>query len=208
MLQATRSLALGLAVVGLFPSCSDADNAALNVGSSPQTSLATTTSLPVSQIDSAPSTEEETAPLPSAEDLVKADFLAAIAARRQCGIDPANCNYEAVAIPGSPMDELTRSTMSDRIKANIRAVEGRGDTQIRVESVSLTGNLASVTACAYDTVVLFDVADPANPSDDIVFNDTVESARVKWELRELAGRWLIVADHRLGVLTGGDLCAF
>jgi hypothetical protein len=208
MLQAMRSLALVLAVAGLFSSCSDADNAALSFGSSPPTALATTTSLPTSQIDSAPISEGEAASPRSAEDSVTADFLAAMAARRQCGIDPANCNYEAVAIPGSRMDELTRSTMSDRIKANIRAVEGRGDTLIRVEGVSLTENSASVTACAYDTVVLFDVADPADPSDDIVFNDTVESARVKWELHKLAGRWLIVTDSRLGVLTGGDLCAF
>ena len=79
---------------------------------------------------------------------------------------------------------------------------------MRVEDVSIAGQVAYVTACAFDTVVLFDVSDPTNPDDDIVFNDTTESARVKWELHRSGDRWLIFSDVRLEVLTGGDLCAF
>ena len=60
----------------------------------------------------------------------------------------------------------------------------------------------------YDTVVIFDVADPTNSADNIIFNDEKGSYRVRWELHLEGGRWLIASGETLDKLSGGDLCGF
>lgn len=144
----------------------------------------------------------------SAEDKVKADFNVAVAARTACSYDPSSCDYAAIAIPGSPKDVETRQVMQMRLSHNLRAIEGNGDVKIRIEDVTFEGESAFVTICAFDTVVIFDIADPSNPSDDIIYNDLQNSSRVRWEMRQRDGRWLFYASETLESLPGGDMCGF
>ena len=98
--------------------------------------------------------------------------------------------------------------MKTRIENNLRAIKGSGAVQIRIEDVSISDSSAFVTICAFDTVVIFDVADPTNPADDIIYNDAKESYRVRWELRLLENRWLLFDNVGLEDLKDGDLCGF
>ena len=111
-------------------------------------------------------------------------------------------------IPSSPMDTASREKFTNYVKSNLRAVEGFGHVQFRIEGTRLASESAFVTTCTYDTLVIFDVADPANPADDIVYNDGKASFRARWELRQQAGKWLIFTGETLDKLSGGDLCEF
>ena len=98
--------------------------------------------------------------------------------------------------------------MKTRLDNNLRAVEGNGDVEIRIEDVNISGDAAFVTICAFDTVVIFDIGDPTNSADDIIYNDAKESYRVRWELRQLDDRWLLFDNVGLEDLKDGDLCGF
>ena len=147
------------------------------------------------------------APL-SKEDQVKADFETARLARAQCTFDPTTCDYAAIAIPGSPMDVHNRHVVAERTSQNVRGKPGAGDVLVRVESVGFEGGSAYVTVCTYDRAVLFDIADPLNPDDDIVINDNKDSYRVRWELRRSNDAWLLYTNKSIDQLHGGDLCEF
>ena len=152
-------------------------------------------------------TSISTAPA-TVEARVEADYLAAQAARQQCFYNPTACDYGGFAIPSSPMDTASREKFTNYVKSNLRAVEGFGHVQFRIEGTRLASESAFVTTCTYDTLVIFDVADPANPADDIVYNDGKASFRARWELRQQAGKWLIFTGETLDKLSGGDLCEF
>ena len=139
---------------------------------------------------------------------MRADYETARHARQACAYDPAGCDFAAVALPNSPMDAQTRDLMQTRIDANLRAVDGHGEVKVRVESINVEGDRSFLTMCGYDTVVIYDVADPANPADDIVFNDQSASFRVRWELRLDDGRWRIFAGETVDQKFDADLCGF
>ncbi len=80
--------------------------------------------------------------------------------------------------------------------------------QVRVEQVTLAGDAAFVTDCANDTIVIFDVVDPANPADDIVFRGEQISYRVTWTLARIDGRWLVASGETIDQRVDGDLCGF
>ena len=144
----------------------------------------------------------------SAEDKVKADYQAARLAREHCTYDPYTCDYASIAIPGSPMDVQTHEVVKMRTDNNLRAVEGHGGVQLRIDSVGFEGDSAFVSICVYDTVVIFDIADPTNPNDDIIYNEEKNSYRVRWELRDQNGRWLLYDAEQLEEMKDGDICAF
>ncbi len=144
----------------------------------------------------------------SAEDRVRQDFEMARATRERCGFDPATCQYESVALAGSPIDLSTRALMAFRLEYNLRSVEGRGAALLRVDKVSVEGESAFVSVCLYDPVVVYDIADPTNPSDDIIYNEERNSYETRWEMRQSAGRWLLFERRDLRSLKGGDLCGF
>lgn len=171
----------------------------------PVTTAAPTTVAATAATDPPPTEVATTAPT-SKEDQVRADFETARLARAQCTFDPASCDYASIAIPGSPMDVQTRDVVAQRSEDNIRSKPGFGDARVTLESVAFEGASAFLSICVYDTVVLFDIQDPSNPSDDIVVNDSQDSYRVRWEMREQAGRWLMFEGTSQQHLTGGDLC--
>jgi hypothetical protein len=144
----------------------------------------------------------------SEEDRVRHDFEMARVTRERCGFDPAACQYEYVAVVGSPFDLSTRALMAFRLEYSLRSVEGRGAALLRIDKVSLEREAAFVTVCLYDPVVVYDIADPTNPSDDIIYNEEKNSYETRWEMRQSAGRWLLFERRDLRSLKGGDLCGF
>lgn len=215
MLRANRLLVVIVAGASLIAACSDSKGSALNLATSQASTSAprTTTATAATTTDAPESTTTTTGPtastpLPSEEEQVKADYLRAFAARKQCNFDPEGCEYGAIAIPGSPTDKYTRATMKTRVDDHLYAREGNGDAVVRVETASVSGDTATVATCYLDTLILFDVADPTDTTDDIVFNEVKESARVRWNLRRLNGSWLLYDGVDLEALTGGDLCGF
>ena len=106
------------------------------------------------------------------------------------------------------MDTATRDLMKFRLDNNLRAVHGNGDAQYRIEEVRLDGASAFVTTCLYDTVVIFDIADPANPTDDIIYNEEKNSYEIRWEMRQVGDHWYLFERVDLRSLKDGDLCAF
>ena len=170
-------------------------------------------SQPVDETNAGPSIASAPAvtsgvPAPSAEDHVRADFLAAMAARKKCDFKPAACDFAAVSTLGSEMDLITRQTMTMYTDYNLRAVAGRGDVFIRVESVRVSDSDAAVVSCVFDTEVIVDVGRSSGASDDVVFDDSQRSDRVRWRLELADGSWHIINGERLETLTGGDLCGF
>ncbi len=175
-----------------------------NAMASASTSSVATTS--VSVADSAPPVValEDVPP----EERVKRDFEAARHAREACTLEPYSCEYESVSVPGSPMDIETRNSVRRRIELNLRSVAGKGEVIVRFDNVVFLGDSAFATICQYDTVVIYDIADPANADDDIIYNDEKNSYRVRWELRKLEDKWLLFRGERLQELKEGDLCEF
>jgi hypothetical protein len=172
----------------------------------PETTVPPDTTLPPT--DPPTTVAETTTTTLSKEDIVRADFEAAINTAERCSYDPANCDFAAIAIPGSPMDLQRREVVQQRLDLNLRAVEGKGAIQLRIESVGFEGASAFVTICSFDTVIIYDIVDPVNPDDDIVYDDDQVSSHVRWEMRQEGERWLLYEGINSEVLQGGDLCAF
>ena len=165
----------------------------------PTTVLASTTT-------TEPAATSTTAP-PSKEDEVRAAYSAASDARLHCAYDPFTCDYPSIAVLGSPMDVQTRKVVAERAQLNLRGVEGKGSVTTEIEGVGFEGDAAFVDTCVYDTGVLYDIADPTDPDDDIVYNDNVDSYRTRWEMRFDGSRWLLFQGQSTGRLIGGNLCA-
>jgi len=184
------------------------------------TTTTSTTEPPITATTAPPPTEAPTTAAPppteaptttaelSAEDKVKADFEAARLVRSQCGFDPVSCDYAAMAVPGSPTDLDTRDLMQFRLDNNLRSFPGKGEALSRIESVGFEGEAAFVTSCLFDSVIVFDIADPANPDDDIIYNDERNSYETRWELRLVGSRWLLYDGVDIRSLKDGDLCGF
>ena len=216
MLRVNRRLVVIVVGTMLFAACSDSKSAALNLGTSPAATapgtVPLTTEAPTTT--SAPSTTSPTAetPLPSTiaaspEDQVKADFLAAMAVRRQCSYDPVGCDFASVAVAGSPMDNFLRDLMKQRIDANLRLV-GPDTSTLTVTTVRVVdASTAEVATCIYDPVVMYDVAKPDDPSDDIVFDENEYSTRSSWKLTKVDSRWRIADGSVEKKSIGANRCA-
>ena len=136
------------------------------------------------------------------------DFEAARHAREACTLEPYSCAYELISIPGSPMDIDTRNSVRRRLELNLRSIVGKGEVTVRFDDVAFVDESAFATICQYDTVVIYDISDPTNPDDDIIYNDEKNSYRVRWELQKLDDQWLLFRGERLQELKEGDLCEF
>jgi hypothetical protein len=143
-----------------------------------------------------------------AEDRVRLDFERARVARQDCGYFPDMCAFGAIALNDSPIDRATRQLMTFRLSNNLRAVAGKGESKDRIDGVTLRGDSAFVTDCTYDTIVVFDVADPTNPDDDIIYNEEKNSYQTVWEMRLDGGIWLLYGGADLQSQKDGDLCGF
>ncbi len=106
------------------------------------------------------------------------------------------------------MDLQMHAIVKVRTANNLRAVEGKGDVQLRIDSIHFEGKSAFVSICAYDTIVIYDVADPSNPADDIIYNGDKDSYLVRWEMRKVDATWLLYEGKQTQRLDEGDLCGF
>jgi hypothetical protein len=205
--HAARSWMMVVVAGGLLVSCggSSTEVQSTSAGSDPAISSAPAATTTNTANSASVATSTSTS---SPEERVTADFLVALSVRERCDYEPMSCDYSAIAVPESAMDRVTRDTIKMHIGGNLRAVPGNGDVRTRVESVSIVGDAAFVVSCIYDTEILFDVGRSPKAFDDIVFNDFKQSDRVRWELRQQEGRWLITQGEQLQSLTGGDLCGF
>ena len=132
----------------------------------------------------------------------------ALSASEACGDEPADCDYSAVAVPASPTDLTIHRRVADRVKNNLRTIPGRGDLHVRIDSVTFNRESAFVAICAFDSAIVYDIGDPTNADDDIIFNDERNSYDVRWEMRQVNGRWILFEGVNLRTLKDGDLCGF
>ncbi|MCU1387341.1 MAG: hypothetical protein JWL72_679 [Ilumatobacteraceae bacterium] len=227
MTRRTTRIVIGGAVALLASCSSSSGDRALDLGATSLSSRTTAAVAPTAAPTTPPVTDppttvvpstlpatdppttvaETTTTPPSKEDEVRAAYLAASSARSHCTYDPSTCDYAAISIPGSPMDTKTREVVAERTRLNLRGVEGKGSVTTQIEGVGFEGDVAFVNICVYDTAVLYDIVDPANPDDDIVYNDNVDSYRARWEMRYDGGRWLLFEGTSLERVIGENLCA-
>jgi hypothetical protein len=126
---------IGALAVGLLASCSggeastDQSKVTLNFGTEPVVSVAVSEAPASTTPELAPTattTEVVTTTTIDPKAEVEAAFLASLEVRQLCSRDPENCDYGAFAAPNSPQEEFMRSSMAERIEANLRSVEGKG----------------------------------------------------------------------------------
>ena len=214
MLRANRLLAVMVVGATLLAACSDSKGTALNLGTSPASTTSPTTSTAAAAVTTTAAPASTTTVVPTAsstqsseEEQVKADFLAAMAVRRQCSYDPGACNFGAVAVPDSPMDNFLRDTMTQRVAANLRLV-GTDSSTLSIVSVRIVSDsFAEVSTCIYDPVVMYDVMKVDDPTDDIVFDENAYSVRSNWKLTKSDTGWRIREGSVTEQTIGQNRCA-
>ena len=81
--------------------------------------------------------------------------------------------------------------------------------RVRIESVEIIDtNRATVHTCIFDSVVLFDSGQIDGAADDIVFDDSVISAFMVWNVQLNNGTWKWVSSTATQRKIGGDICGF
>jgi len=95
-----------------------------------------------------------------------------------------------------------------RSQLEVRTKAGFGGVRSKVESVTVEGATATVVSCAFDAATLYDINDPANPDDDVVFDDSQNSTRSQWHMALTNGHWLPASSTQLETQSGGTLCGF
>ena len=221
-----RRLTLAAVFMIMMCGCSKDGTSDLGLGTTPPavspttTTVAVTTTVPPTEpppetqppttvpLTTPPEPPSTAAGITSKEDQVRADFLAARRTRQECVYVPGQCHFSEIAVPASPMDIATRREVGAAIVNHVGGKRGFGEVKVKVEAIGFEGQDAFVTACALDSGVLFDLADPANDSDDKIVDDSVASYRVRWQMRQINDTWLIVDNKSLEQLTGDDLCGF
>ena len=118
----------------------------------------------------------------------RADVLALLDERVQCGRRPERCDYDRLAVPASPYDREVRALMHERIDFGLRTIAGSGAYRPTVTSMRMTGpDVAEVVTCVYDSLVLYDTR--TIPGVHIVFNDRAVSIFSTWSMHLHEGRW-------------------
>lgn len=137
------------------------------------------------------------------------DFSSAYLLRAECGREPSKCPIQQIAISQSPLAIALTNTMRERVAGNLATRNDAGKLRVRIESVEITDQThASVHTCIFDSVVLFDSGQIDSTADDIVFDDSVISARMVWMVQLDQGKWkwhsAVTAQRKIGA----DLCGF
>ena len=201
-----RYLRYGLPVVVLATSCGAPSNE-LTFNTVPTTlgvSTSTTTTI---------------APSESVESIVAGDtgttasivsaFSRIYEQRAQCGRTPGQCPISQMAVKGSPLFNSLTTTMNERILGNLSTRTDAGKLRVRIESVEITDTFrATVHTCIFDSVVLFDSGQIDGATDDIVFDDSVISAFMVWNVQFDRGTWKWVSSTATQRRIGADICGF
>lgn len=140
---------------------------------------------------------------------IVSDFSRIYEQRAQCGRTPGQCPIAQMAVKGSPLFNSLTTTMNERILGNLYTRTDAGKLRVRIESVEITDTFrATVHTCIFDSVVLFDSGQIDGATDDIVFDDSVISAFMVWNVQFDRGTWKWVSSTATQRRIGADICGF
>jgi hypothetical protein len=201
-----RYLRYGLPVVVLATSCGAPSNE-LTFNTVPTTlgvSTSTTTTIaPSERVESIVASDTGTTAN------IVSDFSRIYEQRAQCGRTPGQCPIAQMAVKGSPLFNSLTTTMNERILGNLYTRTDAGKLRVRIESVEITDTFrATVHTCIFDSVVLFDSGQIDGATDDIVFDDSVISAFMVWNVQLDRGTWKWVSSTATQRRIGADICGF
>ena len=201
-----RYLRYGLPVVVLATSCGAPSNE-LTFNTVPTTlgvpASTTTTIAPSERVESIVASGTGTTAN------IVSDFSRIYEQRAQCGRTPGQCPIAQMAVKGSPLFNSLTTTMNERILGNLYTRTDAGKLRVRIESVEITDTFrATVHTCIFDSVVLFDSGQIDGATDDIVFDDSVISAFMVWNVQLDRGTWKWVSSTATQRRIGADICGF
>jgi hypothetical protein len=114
-----------------------------------------------------------------------------------------------MTVKGSPLHISLTEIMNERIVGNLYTRSDAGKLRVRIESVEIIDTKrATVHTCIFDSVVLFDSGQIDGAADDIVFDDSVISAFMVWNVQLNNGTWKWVSSTATQRKIGGDICGF
>ena len=137
------------------------------------------------------------------------DFSRIYEQRAQCGRIPEQCPIDEMTVRGSPLHNSLTEIMNERVVGSLYTRSDAGKLRVRIESVEIVDtNRATVHTCIFDSVVLFDSGQIDGAADDIVFDDSVISAFMVWNVQLSNGLWKWVSSTATQRKIGGDICGF
>jgi len=140
---------------------------------------------------------------------VVSDFSRIYKQRAQCGRTPEQCPIAQMAVKGSPLFLSLTSIMNERVVGQLYTRTDAGKLRVRIESVEIIDTFrATVHTCIFDSVVLFDSGQIDSAADDIVFDDSVISAFMVWNVQLDRGTWKWVSSAATQRKIGADICGF
>ncbi len=140
---------------------------------------------------------------------VVSDFSRIYEQRAQCGRTPEQCPIAQMAVKGSPLFGSLTSIMKERVVGHLYTRVDAGKLRVRIESVEVIDTFhATVHTCIFDSVVLFDSGQIDGAADDIVFDDSVISAFMVWNVQLDHGTWKWVSSTATQRKIGADICGF
>ena len=140
---------------------------------------------------------------------VVSDFSRIYEQRAQCGRTPEQCPIAQMAVKGSPLFLSLTSIMNERVVGHLYTRTDAGKLRVRIESVEMIDTFrATVHTCIFDSVVLFDSGQIDSAADDIVFDDSVISAFMVWNVQLDHGTWKWVSSLATQRKIGADICGF
>ena len=173
--------------------------------------ITTTSPAPLTTSTTAPS-EIVQSVVPKASALVDHivdDFISTYLLRTECGRTPRQCPVQQMTIAGSPLSVALTNTMRERVTGNLATRTDAGKLRVRIESVEIIDQShADVHTCIFDSVVLFDSGQFDSTADDIVFDDSIISARMVWKVQLDLGTWKWHSTETTQRKIGADLCGF
>ena len=202
-----RYLRVALPAVVLATSCATlSDELTFTTSAStPPTSnkSTTTTTAPSERVESVVANNSDTI------TRVVRDFSRIYEERAQCGRTPEQCPINEMTVKGSPLHISLTEIMNERIVGNLYTRSDAGKLRVRIESVEIIDTKrATVHTCIFDSVVLFDSGQIDGAADDIVFDDSVISAFMVWNVQLNNGTWKWVSSTATQRKIGGDICGF
>jgi hypothetical protein len=202
-----RYLRVALPAVVLATSCATPSNELtfITVATTlPVANKSTTTTIAASErVESVVASNSDTI------NRVVRDFSRIYEERAQCGRTPEQCPVNKMAVKGSPLHSSLTEIMNERFVGNLYTRSDAGKLRVRIESVEIIStNRATVHTCIFDSVVLFDSGQIDGATDDIVFDDSVISAVMVWNVQLDNGTWKWVSSTATQRKIGGDICGF
>lgn len=187
-----------------FSGCSRTERGLIFYGPTTSSVIPTTTTTAPSEIVQSvvPNTSE-------VESQIVNDFTSTYLMRAECGRNPQQCPVRQMTIAGSPLSILLTNTMRERVSGNLATRSDAGKLRVRIESVEIIDQShAAVHTCIFDSVVLFDSGQLDSTADDIVFDDSIISARMAWKVQFDQGIWKWHSTETAQRKIGADLCGF